>query len=242
MHQIKILTQPSDSQPFVVVYKPSGLPTAPLNEDDRNNALFQVMEFFPQVKDVKGRKTVEYGLVHRLDTLTEGIFLVALNQDFYDFIQMEQKQGRFLKEYRACCDIIPENCSLLEGFPVCPGFAGNEFSVHSFFRSFGKDSLSVRPVTENSGKAALKKIGKSKKYTTSIFIDSRNEDSCFVHAVITEGFRHQVRCHLAWCGIPVKGDPLYNSKVSGNVESHLEFSAVGLEFNLPDGKKFKFSY
>ena len=31
-----------------------------------------------------------------------------------------------------------------------------------------------------------------------------------VKATITKGYRHQVRCHLAWCGLPIVADPLYH--------------------------------
>ena len=44
---------------------------------------------------------------------------------------------------------------------------------------------------------------------------------------ISAGYRHQVRCHLAWLGLPVIGDKLYNRNMK---KSSLMFSAVGLEF------------
>jgi 23S rRNA pseudouridine1911/1915/1917 synthase len=32
---------------------------------------------------------------------------------------------------------------------------------------------------------------------------------CYFCVRIRRGFRHQIRCHLAWLGYPILGDPLY---------------------------------
>jgi 23S rRNA-/tRNA-specific pseudouridylate synthase len=60
---------------------------------------------------------------------------------------------------------------------------------------------------------------------------------------ITEGFRHQVRCHLAWVGLPVVGDetygvsslalPLMPMEVLPK-KMKINFFATGLFFHLLD--------
>ena len=82
---IKIISQPSNENPFVIIYKPKNIPSAPLTIDDNNNALSMALHFFPEIKNVVGKKQIEYGLIHRIDTSTDGLLLIATTQQAYDF-------------------------------------------------------------------------------------------------------------------------------------------------------------
>lgn len=224
-----VLHKPSQEEPWIIACKEAGLPTAPLFEGDRS-ALTELLKDFPQITSVQGKKAIEYGLVHRIDTETSGLFMVATSQEFFDYIQNEQSQGRFIKEYQAQTDSY-----LLEDPSFAPWKEKGEdnFICKSYFRTFGKKGALVRPVTEESGTAALKKCQK-KLYSTEITI-TNGRALC----TISQGFRHQVRCHLAWSGHPVKGDQLYNPR-SKEGEKML-FSAVSLEFTDMNGEKRKYN-
>ena len=243
MDLIKIISAPDKNNPYAVIYKPKGLPSAPISADDRENALCKAIEFFPSLGQVIGKKEIEHGLLHRLDTATDGLILIAANQDFYDFMNYEQGEGRFIKYYTAVCDINPKNPKLLDGFPLDEKIIPKEnLVIESFFRSFGKGGKEVRPVTPASGTAALKKIGKPKLYQTEIVsIDKKNDRTCKVICRISQGYRHQVRCHLAWAGLPVENDPLYNAFFRGKEDRSgmLNFSATRIEFTNPFEKKLK---
>lgn len=228
MQKITIIEEASSDKPFFVISKPKGLPSAPLSSTDFDNALYQLICSFPQLKNVSGKKDIEYGLLHRLDTETEGLLLVAANQSFYDFMQIEQKEGRFLKTYQAQCEKDLDNSIKLEAFPPREEILlGRENQISSYFRNYGQGLKSVRPVTEKSGKAALKKIGNKKIYTTKIIINKNLQAKC----TISQGYRHQVRCHLAWTGFPIFGDKLYNSSYKNDQE--LKFKATELSFSNP---------
>jgi 23S rRNA pseudouridine1911/1915/1917 synthase len=87
----------------------------------------------------------------------------------------------------------------------------------------------VRPVTHESGRAALGKA-RGREYTTDISIE---KDGGVYRSICTvsAGFRHQVRCHLAWVLFPVCGDALYNPRyVPGET---MAFTASGLFFRHP---------
>ena len=237
MQKIKIIHEPSKNEPFIVVKKAAGLPSAPLREDDSENAFSMTAAYFPELCKINGKKTVEHGLIHRLDTATEGLILIAATQEFYDFMQTEQAEGRFHKTYRAVCNITKNNTEVLGAFPENPiqnlivHKENKTFAVESYFRNFGEGKKLVRPVTMNSGKAAIKKLGKQKLYRTEISLNySKNSETLEAVCRIQSGFRHQVRCHLAWCNIPVIGDPLYNA-IKAN--SQMQFFAIGLEFKNP---------
>ena len=47
MDKIKIIFEPDKNKPFLVIYKPKNLPSAPLNENDKDNALSQAIQIFP---------------------------------------------------------------------------------------------------------------------------------------------------------------------------------------------------
>ena len=238
---IDILKEPEPEKPFLVIYKPKGLASAPLTADDKDNALAQVLEAFPELREVRGKKEIEYGLLHRLDTATDGLMVIAATQECYDFLCEEQRQGRFIKYYQAQCDINADNAKMLGGFPPdTPSSPKQSILVESYFRPYGEGRKEVRPVTEKSGKAALQKLGKAKLYTTEISILKKDEASARaeVECRIAEGYRHQVRCHLAWAGLPVIGDQLYNFVYKDSDKKKAEklmFSAIKISFEYPRG-------
>lgn len=232
---MKIIHSPSDSSPFLVLFKPAGLPSAPLYEGDES-LLTEAIKLFPEIALVQGKKEVEHGLVHRIDTETQGLVLIATSQAAYDSLILSQKEGKFEKWYRAEVDRLPDCAESLSGFPPLPESVrlsgGRDFLLQSSFRPFGSGGREVRPVTPCSGRSALKKGGSS-IYTTEISFESGNVAICHINA----GYRHQVRCHLAWCGFPVKGDKTYNPLCKGGKstdDSHdMKFTACKITFPHP---------
>lgn len=219
MAEIKIIHEPSESEPYVVIYKPSGIPSAPLKEGDES-ALTQVLLKYPQLKAVKGKKEVEYGLLHRIDTVTSGLLLIASTQESYDNLTQQQKNGDFTKSYKATVEYSgpTENKS---------------FSVTSTFRPFGPKGAQVKPVFENSTTADKKKSG-TKQYTTKIEINGHT-----AICTIKEGYRHQVRAHLSYSGYPIAGDKLYNPTTK---TEEMFFEACRFDFINPfNGEKVWYS-
>ena len=217
MSFVKILHSTSD---FVVAVKKAGVHSAPLKADDTDSALSFVAQNFPQVLTVQGKKAVEGGLIHRIDYDTAGLLLFALNQDFYNHMMACQDEGLFKKGYFARCHYDSRCTELLGGFPPLPvslDFSADHqvCTVESSFRAFGPGRKQVRPVTEQSRKFSQRKAGGSRQgsnpvYSTELSITKTHEKNFVVEASITKGYRHQVRCHLAWCGLPILADPLYN--------------------------------
>lgn len=227
--RINIIHEPTEAEPFLVADKPAGLPTAPLHDDD-DSALTQAVALFPQLAAVTGKKAVEKGLVHRIDTATRGLVLVAATDAWYDFLAAAQRSGKFQKWYRATVDAIPDAAGWLGGFPAPPvkfaPSAGETVTVQSSFRSYGMHRRAVRPVNGQSGRAARKKSGSTVYQTAITAQDDQN-----VICTITAGYRHQVRCHLAWIGLPVQNDPLYNpSCIENGTAGKLAFTAYKIAF------------
>ncbi|MCI6810412.1 MAG: RNA pseudouridine synthase [Spirochaetia bacterium] len=230
-----IIKEITRDEPYLIINKPSGLPSAPLNENDRNNAFSIAAELFPELLNVTGRKEIEHGLLHRIDTETSGLLIIAATQDSYENLLQLQKENKIKKYYSALSNVDYENINKLGGFPssdfvYCKNI--KEYNLESYFRFFGEGRKSVRPVTKNSNGAALKKLGKPVLYNTNIKIVENSCDLIRIEACITNGFRHQVRCHLAWMGLPIIGDSLYNSNTDGE---QLKFKASKIDIN---GKVF----
>lgn len=230
-----IIKEITREEPYLVINKPSGLPSAPLNENDRNNAFSIAAELFPELLNVTGRKEIEHGLLHRIDTETSGLLIIAATQDSYEKLLQLQKENKIKKYYSALSNVDYENIDKLGGFPssdfvYCKNI--KEYNLESYFRFFGEGRKCVRPVTKNSNVAALKKLGKPVLYNTNIKIVENSCDLIRIEACITNGFRHQVRCHLAWMGLPIIGDSLYNSNTDGE---QLKFTASKIDIN---GKVF----
>ena len=222
---IKIIKAPDAQKPFVIIDKPSGLPSAPLSADDKNNAFYEAASLYPKLLDVKGKKEIEHGLLHRLDTATSGLMIIAASQECYNFLQNEQQAGKIIKYYRAQCNVLT---SITDK---------HEIEIESYFRPFGPGRKEVRPVTEASGKAALQKLGKKVLYKTCVKILNYDDYKKIaeVECKIINGYRHQVRCHLAWIGLPVVNDMIYNPIVKKESAEPMKFCATGLCFEYPRG-------
>ena len=227
--QIKIIHKPDSLKPFLIIDKPAGLPSAPLNENDTNNAFYQAAKLFPQLLEVQGKKTIEHGLLHRLDTATVGLMIIAATQECYDFLQEEQKENKIIKTYSA-------ECRLQHSFDE------QTITITSYFRSYGPGRKEVRPVFPEDSEIALKKVEKKVLYTTNINIKKINKEknTALVECTITNGYRHQVRCHLAWCGLPVIGDIIYNLQAKEDAlknksTEQMHFCASKIQFEYPEG-------
>lgn len=229
MQDITIIHKPSVEEPFLIVNKPHNLPTAPLFLDDKNNLLSFCIKQYPEIQNVKGKKEIEFGLLHRIDTVTSGIVLIACNQQYYDYLNELQKKEKIVKEYNALCN----KQKIDDTFPLIEyEKEHNKILISSYFRYFGPGRKEVRPVSINANKRLLDKVGKLKIYKTEIKILSEKENSVEVCCKITNGFKHQVRCHLASIGFPIENDPVYNTNIANG---DIKFTASAIEF---DGKKW----
>ena len=103
--------------------------------------------------------------------------------------------------------------------------------ISSKFRPYGKGRKAVRPVTGSSSSVVQAKAG-DRVYDTSVLRSGENNEGRKLYSCsLDSGFRHQVRCHLAWMGFPIVGDTVYG----GAPAEHLRLAATGLRFPDPEG-------
>ena len=210
-----------ETENFAVVFKPPKIHCAPLKGN--NNLLEWYAAVYPPVMDISGRKKAEGGLLHRLDYETHGLVLFAKNQITFNVLLKQQEEGNFIKEYHAICNESNPSFTLAAG---C--------FIESFFRPFGRGRKEVRPVTAEDIKikktAASIAKDRGNYYRTEIIGIEKKNRHCFFTVRLKRGFRHQIRCHLAWKGYPVLNDPLYGN---GELNGFLALCAWGLFFTDP---------
>jgi len=251
-NKVEIIEMAED---YLVLYKPPLMHTVPLKAGEGGTLLEWAGGKLPDILRVKGRKKVECGVLHRLDYGTSGLVLAARTDKFYQNLLEQQEKSLFLKEYRALCSKKPLNYQNFRGFPPPPASADafleglsdgisqgtGEFLIQSGFRAFGPGRKSVRPLVQGAVNTV---------YTTKILSAERSRQGdggipdnnyCF-KIELARGFRHQIRCHLAWLGFPIINDTLYGGEPCAKSGAghwtpagagHFALKAVKLQFKDP---------
>ena len=215
-----------ENEDFAILNKPRGMPTAPLKEGDYS-LLTEFLKTQHIEEKVVGKKEVERGLLHRLDTPTVGLVLIAKNQKTFDFFSVLQKRDRIEKEYIAYCDIIKAKNSKHN---IDKNINSKIFEINSSFLPYGKHRRKVKMHFD---------VG-HKVYNTKIMLEAplmnilqREGEQTTIKCILTQGYRHQGRCHLASLGLPIINDALYNPRYieenKENIEGEIEKQSYKLE-------------
>lgn len=231
---------------YAVVYKPPRMHCVPLEAGEGGTLLDWYAAQYPAVLAVADSKRGG-GLMHRLDFETRGLALIAKTRPAYDFFRSAQEKGAVIKEYGALCVRLAAPGGR-PGFPPPPplpdclesGGLSHSFVIESFFRPFGPGRKQVRPLTGASRKEIAADRGAYYRTTvTDIRPPSAGEAGSGAYYAFTvriqRGFRHQIRCHLAWAGFPIANDPLYGQPPSGSgaAPDFLALHSRGLLFTDP---------
>jgi 23S rRNA pseudouridine1911/1915/1917 synthase len=243
-----------ETEDFAVVFKPPRMHTAPIGQDAPlrrdgkeggcETLLDWYAKIFPPIMGLSGRKENDGGLLHRLDFETQGLVLFAKNQQTLENLLIQQKQGTFIKEYSAICQkSAPQPGAVEFSIGQQSGNAAAPLVIESYFRPYGPGRKQVRPVTKEKLKGKVTAKDGDSYYKTEITgIERKQNDSEeeLYHFTLRlkRGFRHQIRCHLAWIGFPVLNDPLYGK---GDGNGFLALRATGLFFDDPkSGEQIQF--
>jgi 23S rRNA pseudouridine1911/1915/1917 synthase len=227
------------TETYLVINKPPKVHSVPLREGGGEGTLLQwAADRFPEILDVTGRTPREGGLLHRLDYETGGLVLIARTRAAMDALREAQGEGRFVKEYEALSfggGASAPLSSPLPGFPRRPSALPG--CIESAFRPYGPGRKAVRPVLlegegtkspgDPKGRSEIA-LDRGKPYRTEILsvirdaagvpADSPMESPAGLARFslrICRGFRHQIRCHLAWMGFPLVNDSVYGGAPYG---------------------------
>ena len=157
-----------------------------------------------------------------------------------------QKLNLIEKEYIAICDFVP---SIIQGKADASKASLSScksFDVASYFVPYGKGARKVKAIFDIASYLSKKKHKDlpKKEYFTHVAVNNYKNNEIICTCSLTQGYRHQVRCHLSCSGFPIKGDALYNAKyikdhqetIEKEVENHsypLELKACKISFPSP---------
>ncbi|HUX38558.1 MAG TPA: pseudouridine synthase [Rectinemataceae bacterium] len=238
---------------IVVVWKPHRMHCAELEGDGGQSLSAWVFGHFPETAPSAfppetGARGADGGLIHRLDFETAGLVLFARSPEARAAVRKSQEDDRIRKTYRLGFVVVGEGLtgsSPLKGVPegldeaawaACldePRALAETLggaTVRSRFRPYGPRGSKVAclgaPATSGKGRGR----GSPDRFYRSSVLAVETRDGAFAATVeLTRGFRHQIRAHFAWIGLPLLGDFLYG----GGPGPRLDLVATGLAFEHP---------
>jgi 23S rRNA pseudouridine1911/1915/1917 synthase len=192
----------------IVVDKPSGMPTHPLQPSELGTAANAIIAKYPETAGV-GFARREPGLLHRLDTDTSGVLVVARNQKAFDSLRNASHNAKVHKRYVA----------LVEGSVPAEGRVDYPLVPHR------KDPRRVEAVTPHVRlRAGTRTFDAHTRYKPTRSIRTKDAMFTLVEVEVETAFRHQVRVHLATVGHPLYADTLYKGPPPvGNVRLDRHF-------------------
>jgi 23S rRNA pseudouridine1911/1915/1917 synthase len=208
-----------EDKSMVVIDKPAGLHTAPLRAGETDTLLAGVIDAYPEVAALPGLKSIEPGLVHRLDCDTSGLIVVARTTEAFTALRASFAQEAVIKRYHACC--------------ACADPAALPARIASRFAPYGRGRAMVRVVPLEERTRRLARNATRETYVTEARWVAGASGSALLEASITRGFRHQVRAHLSFLGFPIYGDALYGAPVPSGSAPRMYLHAWRIEMRHP---------
>ena len=172
---------------WLAIDKPAGHPVHPLEEGETDTVLNAVIASHPEIQGV-GEGGLRSGVLHRLDTDTSGVLLLATEAAQWNRLREAFRRHQVEKTYRA----------ILAGRYEGPEKMEFELAVARH------RPAKVRVVNETRPRA-------SRAYTVrqQVRILEHLREVTLVEVRIETGFLHQIRVTLAHAGHAVVGDALY---------------------------------
>lgn len=198
-----------ETEDFVIVNKPSGLPSHPLRQEETHTLAGALVARYPEMRGVGYRKR-EPGILHRLDTDTSGVMLAARHSHAFEDLRDRLRAGEIEKRYLARCHGEVDAPRVID-LPIA-----NDPRDHRRVRA----CVDPREIRRLGARPARTEVLSSRPAAHGSLVEVRAN-----HAR-----RHQVRAHLAAIGHPLLGDTLYGGpslKAPSHHLLHASFIRVG---------------
>lgn len=203
-----------EDENILVVNKVSNMPTVPLKSSNTETSLLDIVsDYCPKVTSFVGYNQHEGGVLHRLDTPTSGLVLIAKNKSSFEFLREKQKEDLFIKKYLVKSVSKKSDLPGFGDFPFKDPKHEKQIIIKSLFRHYGKGRTCVRPVLESYSSSIISKAS-NKYYETTVVFEKEEDGIYYFICSLTNGFRHQIRVHMAWSGYPLVGDILYGAPMN----------------------------
>ena len=173
---------------LAVIEKPAGIPTHPVNHEETKTIANWWIARNPEVLDT-ALDPLRPGIVHRLDTDTSGLLILATSQMWVDQLQSQFRKRTIQKEYLAFVHGQPPEKGRID-FPL----------AHD-----PKSKRRMKAITKN------RELGKwkEKPAKTDFWVKEKFANFSVLRVKIYTGRMHQIRVHLDAIGYPILGDKIY---------------------------------
>lgn len=175
---IRIIRETED---YLVVFKPSNLVVQPGNGHIKDNLMTWLENKYPNQ---------HFFLVHRLDKDTQGILLIAKNEQIQEFFQTQFKNREVVKKYLAVVDNSVDKLWTTTHFQARN--PSNPLKQELFWEQNPEESL---------------KIAKT-KIRPLFYCKEKNQT--LIEVQIYTGRMHQIRLICETLGFPLVADKVYN--------------------------------
>lgn len=194
------LTVRLEAEHVLVVDKPAGQATAPLRPGETGTLANALVGHYPALAGI-GYGAREPGVVHRLDTDTSGLLLVARDAAAFETLKAALKDDRIQKEYLLVC--------LSAGLPDS-GTIAHPITNHPKDQRRVYACVHPRDVMRYAPRPA----------STDYEVVKRHGDYALVRVHVARALRHQIRVHFASIDHPLIGDALYGGPPAEGLSRH----------------------
>lgn len=195
-----VLTVRHESPKVLVVDKPAGQPTAPLRADEAGTLVNALVGHHPELAGI-GYSPREPGIVHRLDTETSGLVVVARSAEVFELLRDALQFEKLGKEYLLVCasENLPDSGTI--EYPI---------ANHPKDKRRVYPCIHPRDVMRYAPRPAV----------TTYSVERRIGPWALVRAQAARAVRHQLRAHFAALEHPLAGDVLYGAAPVPGLERH----------------------
>lgn len=176
----------------LVVDKPAGQPSAPLKDGETGTLANALLGHYPELLGV-GYTPREPGLLHRLDTDTSGLVVVARTAEAFEALKAGLKADRLHKAYLLVCreDGLPDSGTI--EFPIA-SHPKDQRRVYACIHPRDVARYAPRPAR------TVYEVRERGPYWALVAVD------------VARALRHQIRVHFAAIEHPLAGDILYGGE------------------------------
>lgn len=203
-----LLLEPQDDVPFQVVFedkdiividKPAGVAVHPGAGNYKNTLVNGLLHRLgPELQQIGD--AIRPGIVHRLDKDTSGLLVVAKSELAFRSLRDQLKPPRTMeRKYLCLAERIPKKG------------AGSTLSAEGMA---GTIDLPLGRHPSDRKKMAVRQSG-GKSARTHWKVREVFSRAVLLEAELETGRTHQIRVHLAACGAPLLGDPVYSKTPVG---------------------------
>jgi len=199
---------------FIIYNKPNGLLTHPTNKSTELTLRDHLVKEHPSILSW-GEENRE-GIVHRLDRVTSGLIVCALNLESYNLLKSKFKNREIKKSYVALIEgALPSDSGIL--------------------------NLPLTRSLKNRSKRTVDTNGRNSITNYELINFYENLNISRIELDLITGRNHQIRAHMEYMKTPILNDTLYTASKNYIIpENSIALHSAVLKFSL-DNEKYSFN-